>query len=106
MSSFLIGPHANLHIDEIYDYMVRTWGLDQADRYVETLFEYFTEVAANTTRWRDVPAEFEIGGYFGKCERDFVYWKVLTPTRIGIVAILHERMHQIEQIQGLFSEEF
>ena len=99
MSGYILGPQADQQLDQIYEYTAIQWGEDQADRYVELLFQYFSNVGAKNVIWRAVPAEFGIEGYFGKCEHHFVYWKVLDTGDVGFVAILHERMHQIEQIQ-------
>lgn len=104
MSGYLLGPQADQQLDQIYEYTAIEWGEDQADRYVELLFQYFSNVAAKNVIWRAVPAEFGIEGYFGKCEHHFVYWKVLDTGDVGFVAILHERMHQIEQIQNALNE--
>jgi plasmid stabilization system protein ParE len=41
-----------------------------------------------------VPAEFEVEGFFFRYERHFVYRRWLDNGDIGIVTILHERMHQ------------
>jgi toxin ParE1/3/4 len=102
MSGYLLGPYADNHLDEIYEYTATNWGEDQADRYINTLFEYFDDVASKKVPWRSVPAEFGVAGHFGKCKHHFVYWKVLKSGDVGIVAVLHERMHQIERIQDLF----
>jgi toxin ParE1/3/4 len=104
VSGYLLGPQADQQLDQIYEYTAIEWGEDQADRYVELLFQYFSNVAAKNVIWRAVPAEFGIEGYFGKCEHHFVYWKVLDTGDVGFVAILHERMHQIEQIQNALNE--
>jgi plasmid stabilization system protein ParE len=40
--------------------------------------------------------------YFFRYERHFVYWRHLSNGDIGIVTILHERMHQIDR----FKEDF
>ncbi len=104
MSGCFLGPHADQQLDEIYEYTAVHWDEDQADRYIELLFEYFSDVSAKKVTWRAVPAEFGVEGYFGKCEHHFIYWKVLAKGEVGIVAILHERMHQIEQIQSILKE--
>ncbi len=104
MSGYFLGPNADQQLDEIYEYTATQWGEDQADRYIELLFEYFSAISAKNVIWRAVPAEFGIEGYFGKCEHHFIYWKVLTNGDIGITAILHERMHQIEQIRSIMNE--
>jgi toxin ParE1/3/4 len=104
MSRYRLGPHADQQLDQIYEYTATEWGEDQADHYVELLFQYFSEVSAKNVVWRAVPAEFGVKGYFDKCEYHFVYWKVLDGGDIGFVAILHERMHQIEQVRNVMNQ--
>lgn len=104
MSGYYLGPQADQQLDEIYEYTAIQWGKDQADRYIELLFQYFSEVSARKVIWRSVPAEFGVDGYFGKCEHHFVYWRVLSTGKVGFVAILHERMHQIERICDLIDQ--
>ncbi|WP_235027149.1 hypothetical protein [Cognatazoarcus halotolerans] len=58
--------------------------------------------ATHQTSSRPIPAEFDIDGYFFRYERHFVYWRWLSNGDIGIVTILHERMHQIDR----FREDF
>lgn len=104
MSGYFLGPHADHQLDEIYEYTATRWGEDQADRYIKILFRYFGDVAAKNLTWRSVPAEFGVDGYFGKCEHHFVYWRMLDSGDVGFVAILHERMHQIEQIREIVTQ--
>lgn len=104
MSNYLLGPRADDQLDEIYEYTVTRWGADQADRYISLLFQYFSEVTAKNTMWRTVPAEFGVDGYFGKCEHHFVYWRVLSSGDVGFVAILQERMHQIQQLREILTQ--
>ena len=103
MSGYLLGPRADDHLDEIYEYTARHWDEDQADRYINVLFQCFSDVAAKNVMWRALPVEFGVDGYFGKCEHHFVYWRVLNSGDVGFVAILHERMHQIQQIREIFT---
>jgi toxin ParE1/3/4 len=93
-----------VRLDEIYEYTAAHWDGDQADRYIGLLFRYFSEVTAKNVTWRPVPVEFGVDGYFNKCEHHFVYWRVLDSGDVGFVAILHERMHQIEQIREIFTQ--
>lgn len=41
-------------------------------------------------------------GYFFRYEHHFVYWGRLANGDIGIVTILHERMHQIARLKDDF----
>jgi len=93
---------ASFRIDDIYRYTRDRWGVKQADRYLTGLFAAFDGIAARTTPSRPIPAEFAIDGYFFRYERHFVYWRQLANGDIGIVTILHERMHQIERFRTDF----
>ena len=104
MSCYRLGGQADKQLDQIYEYTAAEWGEDQADRYVELLFQYFSDVSARRVVWRAVPAEFAVEGYFGKCEHHFIYWRMLNTGEVGFVAILHERMHQIEQIRNIMNQ--
>jgi toxin ParE1/3/4 len=54
---------------------------------------------------RPVPAEFGVEGYVFRYQRHFVYWRKLSNGDIGIVTILHERMHQIDPLRDDFGPE-
>lgn len=102
MSAFFLAPNANHALDEIYEYTATTWGEERADAYIRGLFGYFADVTTKNATWRAVPAEYGVTGYFGRYEHHFVYWRSMRSGSIGIVAILHERMHQIDRIRELF----
>lgn len=93
---------ASYRLDEIYRYTSNRWGTQQADRYITGLFDACDGIADHRTLSRPVPAEFGIEGYFFRYESHFVYWRWLSNGDIGVVTILHERMHQIDR----FREDF
>ena len=102
MARFLIQEAASYRIDEIYRYTLKRWGSDQAKAYIEGLFASFARVLTREVPSRPVPAEFGVDGYFYRYEKHFVYWRYLGSGDVGIVTVLHERMHQIER----FSKDF
>lgn len=102
MSRFLIQEAASRRIDDIYRHSRDHWGAAQADRYLTGLFDAFGKIATHEVLSRPIPAEFGVTGYFFRYEKHFVYWKRLGNDSIGIVTILHERMHQIERFQEDF----
>lgn len=102
MAKVLIQDAASFRLDEIYRYTREHWGIPQADRYITGLFAAFDGIATHAVPSRPIPAEFGVEGYFFRYERHFVYWRTLSNGDIGIVTILHERMHQI----GRFREDF
>jgi toxin ParE1/3/4 len=102
MASVRIQEAASHRLDEIYRYTRDHWGDEQAERYITGLFEAFGKVETHEVMSRPVPAEFGVDGYFFRYERHFVYWRKLSNGDIGIVTILHERMHQIDRFRDDF----
>lgn len=86
-------------MDEIYRYTRERWGEAQAKRYITGLFDAFDRIDSQGVASRPVPAEFGVQGYFFRYESHFVYWRRLSNGDIGIVTILHERMHLIERLR-------
>ena len=95
MAGVRIQAGASLRLDDIYRYTMDRWGVDQADRYISGLFAAFDRIAVHGVASKPVPAEFGVDGFFFRYEHHFVYWRRLSNGDIGIVTILHERMHQI-----------
>jgi toxin ParE1/3/4 len=93
---------ASHRLDEIYRYTPDRWGHEQADRYIAGLFEAFEHIDSHAVMSRPVPAAFDVDGFIFRYERHVVYWRRLSNGDIGIVTILHERMHQIAR----FREDF
>jgi plasmid stabilization system protein ParE len=93
---------ASLRLDDIYRFTRDRWGSEQADRYITGLFQAFEKIETHGVKSRPVPAEFGVEGFVFRYERHFVYWRRLSNDDIGIVTILHERMHQIERFRDDF----
>lgn len=93
---------AALRLDAIYRYTRDRWGEVQADRYITGMFEAIELIDSHGVVSRPIPAAFGVHGYFFRYERHFVYWRRLSSGDVGIVTVLHERMHQIER----FSDDF
>ena len=102
MPAIRIQDGASHRLDDIYSYTRDSWGEDQAEKYITGLFLAFHKIAAHGVVSKPIPAEFGLNGFFFRYERHFVYWRHLSNGDIGIVTILHERMHQISR----FSEDF
>lgn len=102
MAAIRIQEAASHRLDDIYRYTLDRWGPEQADRYITGLFEAFERIETHGVISKPVPAAFGVEGYFFRYEKHFVYWRRLGTGDIGIVTILHERMHQIDR----FREDF
>ncbi|RUM95243.1 type II toxin-antitoxin system RelE/ParE family toxin [Pseudaminobacter arsenicus] len=97
MAAVRVQEAASHRLDEIYRYTQDRWDSDQADRYITGLFDAFGKIETHRVMSKPVPAEFGVEGYFFQYERHFVYWRRLSNGDIGIVTILHQRMHQIDR---------
>lgn len=90
---------ASYRLDEIYRYARDRWGSEQAERYITGLFAAFDRIETRAVASKPIPPEFGVHGYYFRYERHFVYWRRLADGAIGIVTILHERMHQIDRFR-------
>ena len=90
---------ASRRLDEIYRYTRDRWGAAQAERYLTGLFAAFERIEAHGVASRPVPAEFGVEGYVFRYERHFVYWRRLANGDIGIVTVLHGRLHQMDRFR-------
>ena len=99
MAAFRVQERAGHRLDEIYVYTRDTWGDDRAVRYIRGLFERFDDIASHKTAWRAIPAEFGVDGFFNRFEHHYIYWRLLPDSMVGIVTVLHERMHRLERFR-------
>jgi len=99
MSDFVLLQSASLRLDEIYLYTKHHWGDEQAKLYIEGLFKHFTKIAAGEAFKKPIPAEFEVTGWVSRYQKHFIYSRVFTSGQVGIVTILHEKMHQLEGVK-------
>ena len=90
---------ASHRLDDIYRYTRDRWGEAQADRYTIGLFDAFARIETHDVISRPIPAAFGVDGYVFRYERHLVYWRRLSTGDIGIVTVLHERMHQIGRLR-------
>ena len=103
MTGYRVQSTAAHRIDEIWRYTEATWGDAQAERYIRGLFVQFEAIAARDLPWRPIPAAFDVEGYVCRYEQHLIYWKVLKSGEIGIVTVLHARMHQIDRFRDDFA---
>ena len=99
MATFRVSATASQRLDEIFVYTRDTWGQDRAETYIRGLFACFERIARRDIVSRAISAEFGINGYYCRYERHYVYWRRLADGVVGIVTILHERMHQLDRFR-------
>ena len=74
-------------------------GAGQAERYVLDLFAAFGRIETHGVASRPIQAEFGVEGFYFRQGQHFVYWRKLSNGDVGIVTILHERMHQMDRFR-------
>ena len=97
-----IAEAASLRLDEIYRYTCDHWGEAQAERYISGLFDRFDQIETHGALSKPIPADFAVPGYFCRYQHHVIYWRRLAGDDIGIVTILHQRMHQIARFRDDF----
>jgi len=102
MANVRIQEAVSYRLDEIYRYTRERWDTEQADRYITCMFQAFSKIEIHEVVSRQIPAELGVNGFFFRYEQHIIYWRRLSNGDIGIVTVLHERMHQIDR----FREDF
>ncbi len=103
MTGYRIQQVAADRLDDIYVYTRERWGEDQAERYIRAIFARFDAIAARRFPWRAVSAEFGVSGFVCRHENHFIYWKLLADGTVGIVTVLHARMHLLQRLREDFA---
>lgn len=99
MSAFEVLKAASRRLEDIYLYTEDVWGEAQAEHYIQGLFARFEAIAERRVQWRALPAAFGIDGYVARYAHHYIYWRALADGTVGIITVLHERMHQLERLQ-------
>ncbi|PNU04267.1 type II toxin-antitoxin system RelE/ParE family toxin [Novosphingobium guangzhouense] len=99
MAGFRVSAIAGQRLDEIYVYTRDTWGDAQAQAYIRGLFSRFDSIARHDQPWRAIPGDFGVDGFYCRHEHHYVYWRLLGDDMVGIVTILHERMHLMDRFR-------
>lgn len=103
MARIRIQEAVSWRLDEIYRHTRERWGEVQAERYITGLFAAFDRIESHGVASKPVPAAFGVDGHCFRYQRHIVYWRRLSNGDIGIVTILHERMHQMDRFRDDFS---
>lgn len=99
MPKFLVLKSAAARLKDIFVYTQRHWGDKQAHHYINGIFDRFEQIANREVLWRPISAEFEVNGFYTVYDKHYIYWKELSSGQVGIVTILHERMHQMDRFK-------
>lgn len=90
MAECRLSPAAERDLASIWTYMVRQWGVDQADRYVDFLTSAFAELA-DSPKTAPTCDHIRLGYRRWGVERHMIYFR-MTDYGIAVISILHNRM--------------
>lgn len=90
MSRFVLTPRAKADLDEIWDYTVRKWSIEQAERYLRLIAEAFELIAEMPERGRSCDGIRE--GYRKYPVDSHILFYREIADGVDVVRILHQRM--------------
>lgn len=98
MSAYRFYPIADQRQDEIWDYTVKQWGEQQAEKYILELHTHLNNLASNRVLWQAlpekliVPQDLSLSIYFSHYGKHTIFFRELSDGMIGIMTLLHETM--------------
>jgi toxin ParE1/3/4 len=90
VSGYVLSPRAQIDVEEIWEYTLSRWGVDQAEGYLRQLQAAIEAVAFEPGRGR--PCDDLRAGYYRFPVGSHVLFYRLTGGNVDIVRILHRRM--------------
>jgi len=87
---YVLSPRAQTDLNEIWDYTVDRWGLEQAESYVRQLWERIESLATHPAIGQEC-SHIRPGYHKIPCGSHVLFYR-LTAEGIDVVRILHERM--------------
>jgi toxin ParE1/3/4 len=90
MSLVVLSPKAKSDLDDIWNYTLTEWGINQAEKYVRELWASLQRLADNTSISVDI-SQVRKGYRKSRVGSHVVFFK-LTENGINVVRILHRRM--------------
>lgn len=90
MSRFTLSPRAQADIEEIWNYTVDRWNVNQAEVYLRKIMAAIEAVADEPHLGR--PCDEARAGYRKYPAASHVLFCRMTPDGVDIVRILHQRM--------------
>jgi toxin ParE1/3/4 len=90
VSGYVLSPAAQTDIEEIWEYTLTRWGIDQAEVYLRQLKSAIEAIAAEPARGR--PCDDVRAGYYKFTVGSHVLFYRLIGGDVDLVRILHRRM--------------
>jgi toxin ParE1/3/4 len=90
LSGYKLTPRARADIEQIWDYTLSRWGVDQADKYLRQIAEAMALVGGDPARGR--ACDEVRAGYRKYAAGAHVLFYRPTQNGVTVVRILHQRM--------------
>ena len=92
MTSYKISVEAQKDLEKIWVYTLDTWSLEQADRYMNQIFEEIEYISVKPKNGKDF--NYIRKGYLRvKVKFHFIFYKIDNKNKVvEIIRILHQRM--------------
>ena len=87
--AYRLSPRAESDLEEIWRFTLRTWSLEQADRYHNAIVDAFEDLAADRRSGRPVDIR---DGYFNYPVGAHVVFYRFLESGLVVVRVLHRRM--------------
>ena len=92
MTKYKISVEAEKDLEKIWAYTFETWSLEQADRYINQIFEEIEYISTKPEQGKDF--SYVRKGYLRtKVKLHYLFYKIDQKTKMmEIIRILHQRM--------------
>jgi toxin ParE1/3/4 len=91
MIGFVLSPAAKADIEDIWDYTVNRWGLDQAAHYLRLINTACEELAQGKRLSRSAD-DVRPGYHRAAAESHIIFFRRMDTGVLDIIRILHQRM--------------
>jgi toxin ParE1/3/4 len=89
---YKISREANLDIENIWLYTLENWSLEQADRYINLIFDEIEYLSENPKTGKDY-GHLRKGYFCSRIKSHFIFYKKNQKREeIEIIRVLHQRM--------------
>jgi plasmid stabilization system protein ParE len=88
-----ISPAARGRIKEIRRYTKKTWGKQQADKYMHGMEKAILTLPSQRHLWRSVDDETLKDIFFTRYEHHYIFFREFKNNSIGIISVLHDHMN-------------
>lgn len=84
---------------KIWHYTCEKWGEEQANKYIHELYNAIEKISSTPELWKKIKRDNIKNVFYYRHQKHFIFFKILSKESIGIISILHERMHLPEQLK-------